>query len=335
MAVLILAMAWFRKRLFLGIVHRHVRVGHLQSAFLGLWDPVPHGRGLVLVRAYRLQKKLRLAGGGSKAPTGRRTAACLPLAACCRGPTSATRLPREKMKRPSKPQGPPDRCVKVGVVIRVRPCGGAVASRRRRRSSDDERHQEGERDEQDQREHEHAERRLLRFKMLSGDTRAGSFGTTVAGNGRAHLVEGGAGEALGVAGAVDGEGAGARVPGRIAAAAPHEPEAVGDGDGHRDAVVVESVDLAVLVDAGHGEDDDESGQGDQTEADDDLTDLAGVVVDARPPQRREGLIGRSGRPEGPALPERSSACRSPLSVGAPCGGAPRAPDDGSGDAVVR
>src|ERR1700677_4051442 len=103
-----------------------------------------------------------------------------------------------------------------------------------------------------------------------------------------------AGKALGVPAAVDGEGAGARISGRIAAAAPHEAEAVGDGDGHRDAVVTESVDLTVLVDTGHGEDDHEDGQGEQTEPDHDPADLARVVVDAGPPQGRDGLVGRSG-----------------------------------------
>jgi hypothetical protein len=112
------------------------------------------------------------------------------------------------------------------------------------------------------------------------------------------IVVPGAGEGLGVAGAVDREAAGARVADRIAAAASHEPETFGDGDRHRDAVVVELVDLAVLVDPGHGEHDDENGQGHQTEADHDLTDFAGVVVDAGPPQRREGLVGRPGRAGG-------------------------------------
>ena len=117
-------------------------------------------------------------------------------------------------------------------------------------------------------------------------------------HGRTDGVEGGAGEALGVAGGVEGEAAAARVPGRIAATASHEPEAVGHGDRHGDTVVVEFVDLAVPVDSGHGEHNDENGQGHQTESDRYLSDSAGVVVHSGPPQGREGPRGGARRTGG-------------------------------------
>jgi hypothetical protein len=107
LVVLILTMAWFRKRLFLGIA----------TALLGLDLFNLHGYGFAvpfllagawyLVRAWRLQAKLKLSGGGSKstyrAPNNRLPSAggVLPR------PNKRYTPPTAKLKRPSKakPEG--------------------------------------------------------------------------------------------------------------------------------------------------------------------------------------------------------------------------------------
>jgi hypothetical protein len=107
LVALILALAWFRKRLFLGIA----------TALLGLDLFNLHGYGFAvpfllagawyLVRAYRLQQKLKLAGGGS----GRRDGSPNSKVSPNRMPSAGGVLPRpnkrytpptEKLRRPSK-----------------------------------------------------------------------------------------------------------------------------------------------------------------------------------------------------------------------------------------
>jgi hypothetical protein len=101
-AVLMLAMAWFRKRLFLGIVLAIFGLGIFNLRFWGFGIPFLLAGAWLLVRAYRLQKKLRLAGGGSGStygpPNGRLPSAggVLPR------PNKRYTPPTEKIKRPSK-----------------------------------------------------------------------------------------------------------------------------------------------------------------------------------------------------------------------------------------
>ena len=47
MALLVMAAAWYRKRLFMGIVARPLRAGHLQPPLLGVRHPLRPGRRLV------------------------------------------------------------------------------------------------------------------------------------------------------------------------------------------------------------------------------------------------------------------------------------------------
>jgi hypothetical protein len=105
MSVLILAMAWFRKRLFLGIVLAMFGLAIFNLRFWGFGIPFLMAGAWLLVRAYRLQKKLRLAGGGSKSTDGRPNSR-LPSAGGVLPRPNKRYTPRtQKIKRPSKPQG--------------------------------------------------------------------------------------------------------------------------------------------------------------------------------------------------------------------------------------
>ncbi len=70
MAVLILVTSWLRKRLFMGILLAMFGLGIFNLRFWGFGIPFLMAGAWLLVRAYRLQKKLRLAGGGSKSGYG-------------------------------------------------------------------------------------------------------------------------------------------------------------------------------------------------------------------------------------------------------------------------
>jgi hypothetical protein len=104
MALLMLVTAWLRKRLFLGIVLAMFGLGIFNLRFWGFGVPFLLAGAWMLVRAYRLQKKLRLAGGGSKStygpPNGRlpSTGGVLPR------PNKRYTPPTEKLRRPSKPK---------------------------------------------------------------------------------------------------------------------------------------------------------------------------------------------------------------------------------------
>ena len=72
LAVLMLATAWFRKRLYLGIAMALYGLSIFNLHYWGFGVPVHPGRRLVLVRAYRLQQKLKLAKADSTSGPVRR-----------------------------------------------------------------------------------------------------------------------------------------------------------------------------------------------------------------------------------------------------------------------
>jgi hypothetical protein len=69
LSVLMLAMAWFRKRLFLGMVMALYGLAVFNLHYWGFGIPFVLGGSWLLVRAYRAQKDLRLATGDL--PSGR------------------------------------------------------------------------------------------------------------------------------------------------------------------------------------------------------------------------------------------------------------------------
>src|SRR5580692_7889269 len=110
MGVLMLVTAWLRKRLFLGIVMALFGLGIFNLHYWGFGVPFLLGGSWYLVRAWRLNSKLKLAGGGSGksygppnskvGPTNRlpSTGGVLPR------PSKRYTPPTEKIKRPSKPK---------------------------------------------------------------------------------------------------------------------------------------------------------------------------------------------------------------------------------------
>jgi hypothetical protein len=70
MSVLLLAMSWLRKRLFIGIAMALFGLGIFNLKYWGFGLPFVIGGAWYLVRAWRLQAKLKLAGGGSGATYG-------------------------------------------------------------------------------------------------------------------------------------------------------------------------------------------------------------------------------------------------------------------------
>jgi hypothetical protein len=112
MAVLMLATAWLRKRLFLGIVMALFGLGIFNLHYWGFGVPFLMGGSWYLVRAWRLQSKLKLAGGASKQsygpPSSRVSSNRLPSAGgVLPRPNKRYTPPTEKLKRPSKakPEG--------------------------------------------------------------------------------------------------------------------------------------------------------------------------------------------------------------------------------------
>ena len=104
--------AWLRKRLFLGIVLALFGLGIFNLKYWGFGIPFLMAGAWLLVRAYRLQQKLKLAGGGSKntygPPNSRVPPNRLPSAGgVLPRPNKRYTPPTEKVKRPSKakPEG--------------------------------------------------------------------------------------------------------------------------------------------------------------------------------------------------------------------------------------
>jgi hypothetical protein len=107
MAVLMLATAWLRKRLFLGIVMALFGLGIFNLHYWGFGVPFLMGGAWYLVRAWRLQSKLKLAGGGSPRsygpPNSRVSSNRLPSAGgVLPRPNKRYTPPTEKLKRASK-----------------------------------------------------------------------------------------------------------------------------------------------------------------------------------------------------------------------------------------
>jgi hypothetical protein len=102
MAVLMLVTAWLRKRLFLGIVLAMFGLGIFNLRFWGFGIPFLMAGAWLLVRAYRLQKKLRLAGGGSKSTYGPPNSRLPSEGGVLPRPNKRYTPPTEKLKRPSR-----------------------------------------------------------------------------------------------------------------------------------------------------------------------------------------------------------------------------------------
>src|ERR1700722_1207672 len=110
MAAIIVAASWLRKRLVLGVVMALFGLGIFNLHYWGFGVPFLLAGSWYLVRAWRLNSKLKLAGGGSGksygppnskvGPTNRlpSTGGVLPR------PSKRYTPPTEKIKRPSKPK---------------------------------------------------------------------------------------------------------------------------------------------------------------------------------------------------------------------------------------
>jgi hypothetical protein len=107
MAALMLVSSWLRKRLILGIVMALFGLGIFNLHYWGFGVPFLMGGSWYLVRAWRLNSKLKLAGGGS----GRSYGPPNSKVALNRLPSAGGVLPRpnkrytpptEKVKRPSR-----------------------------------------------------------------------------------------------------------------------------------------------------------------------------------------------------------------------------------------
>jgi hypothetical protein len=104
MALLMLVTAWLRKRLFLGIVMALFGLGIFNLHYWGFGVPFLMGGAWYLVRAYRLQKQLKLAGGGSGRTYGPPNSRLPSAGGVLPRPNKRYTPPTEKLKRPSKPE---------------------------------------------------------------------------------------------------------------------------------------------------------------------------------------------------------------------------------------
>ena len=104
MAVLMLVTAWLRKRLFLGIVMALFGLGIFNLHYWGFGVPFLMAGAWLLVRAYRLQKQLKLAGGGSGRTYGPPNSRLPSAGGVLPRPNKRYTPPTEKLKRPSKPK---------------------------------------------------------------------------------------------------------------------------------------------------------------------------------------------------------------------------------------
>jgi hypothetical protein len=107
MAALMLATAWLRKRMILGIVMALFGLGIFNLHYWGFGLPFLLGGAWYLTRAWRLQSKLKLAGGGSRQsygpPNSRVSSNRLPSAGgVLPRPNKRYTPPTEKLKRPTK-----------------------------------------------------------------------------------------------------------------------------------------------------------------------------------------------------------------------------------------
>jgi hypothetical protein len=102
MAVLMLVTAWLRKRLFLGITTALLGLAIFNLHYWGFGVPFVMVGAWYLVRAYRLQQKLKLAGGGTSKPYGPPSRGRLPSAGgVLPRPNKRYTPPTEKRRRPA------------------------------------------------------------------------------------------------------------------------------------------------------------------------------------------------------------------------------------------
>ena len=233
LAVLILITSWLRKRLFQGITPGPLRAGHLPAPLhvLRVRRPVPAGRRLVpgarLPPAAGAEEVSEAAGPARAAPQGR---------------------PSHERDRPAAPAQQAlhaaflSRSASAPVTRRtVRPPGaGGAGPPGAQRAPEAPRRIAGTTNT--------PEDECSVATMEAGDTRAGSPGTAMAGDGGAGSVERVARELLvDVAVPVERVAAAARVAGRVGAAATEEAQATRHREGDRHAVVVQAVVLLVRV----------------------------------------------------------------------------------------
>jgi hypothetical protein len=102
MSVLMLVMALLRKRLFLGIVMALFGLGIFNLRYWGFGIPFLMAGAWYLVRAWRLQSKLKLAGGGSQRSNGTPNSRLPSAGGMLPRPNKRYTPPTEKLKRPSK-----------------------------------------------------------------------------------------------------------------------------------------------------------------------------------------------------------------------------------------
>ncbi len=106
-------------------------------------------------------------------------------------------------------------------------------------------------------------------------------------------MKAGPGYCLAVAMSVEREGAAALVPDQVAAAAPHQTAATGDGDLNEDPLLAQTCDLGILLCSGHEKND--GGSGESCEADDyrNSTNTAGIHVHTCAAKLRDWPLGRT------------------------------------------
>jgi hypothetical protein len=107
MAALMLVTSWLRKRLFMGIVMALFGLGIFNLHYWGFGLPFVLGGAWYLVRAWKLQAKLKLAGGGSGRGYGPPNSKVSPNRLPSAGgvlprPNKRYTPPTEKLRRPSK-----------------------------------------------------------------------------------------------------------------------------------------------------------------------------------------------------------------------------------------
>jgi hypothetical protein len=100
MAALLLLTSWLRKRLFIGIVMALFGLGIFNLRYWGFGLPFVIGGAWYLVRAWRLQSKLKLAGGGSKSSYGPPNSRLPSAGGVLPRPNKRYTPPTEKRKRP-------------------------------------------------------------------------------------------------------------------------------------------------------------------------------------------------------------------------------------------
>ena len=101
-----LAFAWFRKRLYLGMVIALYGLAVFNLHYWGFGIPFVMAGAWLLVRAYRLQRDLRVATGDLPQSDRASRAAAVPVRACCERRSSSGAYPSEARPVAPLPQSP-------------------------------------------------------------------------------------------------------------------------------------------------------------------------------------------------------------------------------------